>query len=64
MKCSKRYALPECHMFQPFEWVCPSYNLDVVDQINPGKDKGKLLYGQNGLYNFLVECSILAYKFN
>lgn len=49
MKQSNRNALPERHMFQPFGWVCPNYNLDVVGQINPTKKKkggGYAIYSQ------------------
>ena len=31
----KQHTLPEYHMSQPSEWVCPNYNLDVVGQTNP-----------------------------
>lgn len=40
MKQWNRHVLPECHMSQPSEWVCPNYNLDVAGQINPGQGKG------------------------
>jgi len=41
----KKDTLPEYRMFQPSEWVCPNYNLDVVGQTNPGKVNKEYMMG-------------------